>query len=58
MDGDLGTFQLQPDAAPGQQLTFATASAISTAHVPEPSTVMLVLMAGGLLAGARRKRLG
>jgi hypothetical protein len=58
MDGDLGDIFLQPDAAPDQMITLTATNQFSRVDVvPEPSTVMLMLLAGcGMLVTRRRMR--
>jgi len=54
-DGDLGTLSIVPDALPGQQIVLAQFSPISTVNaVPEPPSIMLMIMGLGLLAMRRR----
>jgi hypothetical protein len=59
VDGNLGTIDLHPDAPADQRLSVAPSNAFSTVTaVPEPSTLLLVALAGcGLMAarGGRRR---
>lgn len=56
-DGDLGNVFLNPDAAPGQQVTVALASQLVTVtKIPEPSTFLLLLVAGSALLLVARRR--
>jgi hypothetical protein len=57
VDGNLGTIDLHPDAPADERLTVAPSNAFSTVTaVPEPSTLLLVALAGGGLMAARRGR--
>jgi hypothetical protein len=57
VDGNLGTIALHPDALADQRLTIAPSNAFSTVTaVPEPSTLLLVALAGGGLMAVRRGR--
>jgi hypothetical protein len=57
VDGNLGTIALHPDAPADQRLTVAPSNAFSAVTaVPEPSTLLLVALAGGGLMAARRGR--
>jgi hypothetical protein len=57
VDGNLGTIDLHPDAPADQFLTVAPSNAFSTVTaVPEPSTLLLVALAGCGLTAARRSR--
>ena len=57
VDGNLGTIDLHPDAPADQFLSVAPSNAFSTVTaVPEPSTLLLVALAGCGLMGARRDR--
>lgn len=56
VDGDLGSIALHPDAGPDGRLTVTPDNAFSAVRaVPEPSTLMLVALAGCALAGMRRR---
>ena len=57
VDGNLGTIDLHPDAPANQFLSVAPSNAFSTVTaVPEPSTLLLVALAGCGLTAARRGR--
>ena len=59
VDGDLGTFFLNPSAAPALQVTLPDANPFSSVSaVPEPASALLVLTGIGLalLAGRRLRR--
>ena len=51
VDGDLGDFNLVPDAAPGAQLQLVTSGSplLQVARIPEPSAAALVLLALAIL---------
>lgn len=50
-EGDLGTLSIQPGALPGQQIVLAQFSPVSTVNaVPEPASIMLMILGLGLLA--------
>ncbi|MCS0632168.1 NF038129 family PEP-CTERM protein [Telluria mixta] len=56
VDGDLGSIALHPDAAPDGRLTVTPDNAFSAVRaVPEPSTLLLVVLAGCVLAAVRRR---
>ena len=56
VDGDLGGIALHPDAAPDGRLTITPDNAFSAVRaVPEPSTLLLVALSGGMLAAVRRR---
>jgi hypothetical protein len=56
-NGDLGSIFVQPGAAPGQQLGFVTNALTQVNMVPEPSSVLLMLLAGcAMFASLRRNR--
>ena len=56
VDGDLGSIALQPDAPDGQRLSFTPDNAFSlVSAVPEPSTPLLVALAGFGLVFVRRR---
>ena len=59
VDGNLGSIELHPDAPADALLTVAPDNAFSTVRaVPEPSTLLLVALAGcGLMAARRGRRL-
>lgn len=57
VDGNLGSMELHPEAPAGEQLVTSPLNAFSTVTaVPEPSTLLLVALAGGGLMAARRVR--
>jgi hypothetical protein len=57
VDGNLGTIDLHPDAPADSRLTVSPANAFSAVTaVPEPSTLLLMALAGGSLMAARRGR--
>ena len=57
VDGNLGTIDLHPDAPANQFLSVAPSNAFSTVTaVPEPTTLLLVALAGCGLTAARRGR--
>jgi hypothetical protein len=57
VDGNLGSIDLHPDAPADQFLSVAPSNAFSTVTaVPEPSTLLLVALAGCGLTGVRRGR--
>ncbi|WP_198115379.1 NF038129 family PEP-CTERM protein [Massilia rhizosphaerae] len=57
VDGNLGSIDLHPEAVVGSGLTAAPDNAFSTVRaVPEPSTLLLMALAGGLMAVRRRIR--
>ena len=57
VDGNLGSMELHPEAPAGEALVTSPSNAFSTVtKVPEPSTLLLVALAGCGLAAARRGR--
>lgn len=57
MDGNLGTIDLHPDAPADSRLAVSAANAFSAViAVPEPSTLLLMALAGDGLMAARRGR--
>jgi hypothetical protein len=57
VDGNLGSMELHPEAPAGEELVTSPSNAFSTVtKVPEPSTLLLVALAGCGLAAARRGR--
>ena len=56
-DGDLGNIFLNPNAAPGEQERVALASQLAAVTlIPEPSSVLLMLLAGSALLLVQRRR--
>ena len=56
VDGDLGSIALRPDAAPDARLTITPDNAFSAVRaVPEPPTLLLVALTGGVLLAVRRR---
>jgi hypothetical protein len=56
VDGDLGSIALHPDAALDGRLTITPGNAFTAVRaVPEPSTLLLVALAGCMLIGIRRR---
>jgi hypothetical protein len=56
-DGDLGNLFLHPEAAPDQQVSVVLASPLASVTViPEPSTGLLLLLAGSVLLVSARLR--
>jgi hypothetical protein len=56
VDGDLGSIALHPDAPPAERLTIAPDNAFSAVRaVPEPSTLLLMALSGGMLVALRRR---
>jgi hypothetical protein len=56
VDGDLGSIALHPDAQLDGRLTITPANAFTAVRaVPEPSTLLLVALAGCMSIGVRRR---
>jgi hypothetical protein len=58
VNGDMGSIFLDPAAALGEQINFVTAGQFSNvAVIPEPSSIMLLLLAGWGMVTVRRARM-